>query len=201
MYYYARTSNSAASVAANTDSQPLFTEALSKTVKAAFRDEKARSDVVVGRLKEKGNDQHDVAELCSKINFSTRPTDTVRLGKKRESTDDYPRPLKVSFSSPFDAKAFCARFKEEKGDHEEFSNLRVHPWRTKEEHMTFKKNSDIAFKLNKEAKENGDTISFSVRDTGAIWKYQKDENGKWTKVQDWSIPETPSENGQAASKA
>ena len=176
---------------------PLFSDVVKQSVKAAMRDEKAKSDVVVAKVEEKGNDLQVMSELCSKINFETKPIDVSRLGKKSE---DRCRPLKVSFGCRFEARTFCSRFNEAKSNkaNKEIQNLRVHAWRGKEEHATYVKSRDIAFKLNEEARKAGrnDYESYSVRENGDMWKFTKDEHGKWNRVQDWEPPAL--ENKQAS---
>ena len=128
---------------------PVLSEVVSKSVKSAIQDERAKNTVVVGRMKECVDENKAIEEVCEKIGFQSKPTDVLRLGKKRENHN---RPLKVTFACPFDARTFCSRLTGAKSDHEDIADLRVHVWRTKEEHAVHKKSSDLAYKLNQQAR-------------------------------------------------
>ena len=95
--------------------------------------------------------------------------------------------MKVTFATPFDARVFKARYEEarNKGSVPDF---RMRFGRNKQEQREYKAHSDLAHKLNKEAKESNCDVSYSLRDNGVIWQFKKNEQGKWTRVPEWSPP-------------
>ncbi|ELU02920.1 hypothetical protein CAPTEDRAFT_189951, partial [Capitella teleta] len=140
-------------------------------------------------------DQQYVTNVCKIIHFEGQPTDVVRLGRKK---DGHPRPLRVTFSSPFDARVFRARFVEHRKADEnaddtkgvnadDSKGVHVRTSRNDSEQEKYRKNKDIVRKLNDDAKRADlSNISFSLRDNLAIWKFEKDDEGKWKRTQDWS---------------
>jgi hypothetical protein len=50
----------------------------------------------------------------------------------------------------------------------------------------------MTFNLNNEAKKAGTNASFSVRDSGEIWKFARNYEGIWTRDHQWSAPEDQS---------
>lgn len=48
---------------------------------------------------------------------------------------------------------------------------------------------EFAHKLNAEAKSRHETnISYSIRESGAIWKFMKNSEAKWVRDADWKLP-------------
>lgn len=170
----------------------LYSDVVCSSVKTALRDEKAKNDVIITRINENNNEQQTISNLCSKINFDSTPTDVMRLGKKAEGHN---RPLKVTFTSRFDARAFCSRVNACKEDHSEIADIKVRIGKTRGELTAYKKNKEIVDKLNKGANERKEDISFSLRDNGDIWKFKKQDN-KWTRVNDWTVPDQPDNSVQ-----
>lgn len=92
---------------------PTFADMVKDSVKTAFRDEKSKREVIINSVEEKGNDEAIVADLCEKFQFPTKPAEVIRIGRKNTATQltsNRHRLLKVSFPSPFDARAFCSRY-------------------------------------------------------------------------------------------
>lgn len=168
------------------------------SVETVLYEEKTRNDVIVIGLPENtntddSNDNDELAKLCTTIECKTKPVDVVRLGKKGKS--NRPRLLKLTFPSSFDARAFRSKFSEcSKSTSSPFKSLKCRPGRTKAEQMKQKKLSDLAYDLNK---KSNDTTSFSVRESGELWKFIKNSSGKWTRDSDWIAPEIPSGNEPA----
>ena len=171
-----------------------YSSVVASSVRTALRDEKARNDVIISRIKESANCQDTIRSICSKIEYAGLPNDVVRIGRKKEGRD---RPMKVTFATSFDARRFCSRLNEKKGDSEDISEIRVRLGKTKSELDLYMKNKNIAINLNKEAKEKNENVSYSLRDNGEIWKYKKQDNDKWIKEADWAAPEECNQgNGQ-----
>ena len=178
--------------------QPPLSNVVRNSVQLALQDEKSKREVIISRAEEQGRDQAFVTDLCSKINFQGSPTEVTRLGRlKKVKTSDANTPseaakhhrlLKVSFPSPFDARAFCSRFDEAKKNEEMIPDIRVRRSRTKDEQAMYKKSAALSRKLNEEAKSAGQSISYSIRENYSIWKFTKNENGKWTRDENWSVP-------------
>ena len=147
-------------------------------------------------MPEKKSDDKDVLALCSKMNISTRPSSVVRLGKdEREG----PRPIKVSFPTPFDARIFLSKAEELRNDeNESVKRIRCRPCRSTEEQVRYLKQKEENRKLNENAKANGvhERESFSLRNNGQIWKYVKHDDGKWKRQTDWK--QAPSSNEATA---
>ena len=101
---------------------PTFAEMVKDSVKTAFRDEKCKREVIITSIEEKGNDEAVVAGLCDRFQLPNKPTEVMRIGSKKKSsgegqenvatpsTSKKQRLLKVSFPSPFDARAFYSRY-------------------------------------------------------------------------------------------
>lgn len=169
-----------------------FSDVLRQTVKNAFHEEKIKCDIIISKLPESTNETNFMSELCSKMNFAARPTNSHRLGKK----GNRPRLVKVSFPTAFDARTFTSgydQFRRENRDDQVYGGLRIRPSRTKDEQAVFTKSSDIAHRLNTEAREKNLPESYSVRDNGSIWKFTKSSDGAWKRNRDW---QPPSGNGQ-----
>jgi Cu/Zn superoxide dismutase len=171
------------------DSSPLpfFADAVKKSVHTALQEDKARCDVIISKVEEKGKDESFAADLCSKISYDTKPIGVMRLGRKKEDTHHH-RLLKLSFSTNFEARAFRSRFEEARKDKpNDLSEFRVRPGRNREDQAAFRKSAIVANTLNKEAKHEGDMCSYSVRDNGSIWKFEKQADGKWVHISDWKL--------------
>ncbi|ELT92403.1 hypothetical protein CAPTEDRAFT_206309 [Capitella teleta] len=123
----------------------------------------------MSKVKEGENDQQYVTNVCKIIHFEGQPTDVVRLGRKK---DGHSRPLRVTFSSPFDARVFRARFVEHRKADEnadDTKGVHVRASRNESEREKYRKNKDIVRKLNDDAKQADlSNISFSLRDNLAI---------------------------------
>lgn len=177
---------------APTTSPPSFAEIV-KTVKTSVQsvliEEKIRNDVVISGLAECENDSDGVRQICDTLEFKTKPIDIQRLGSKGER----PRLLKMTFPSTFDARAFRSKVSEaKKADSSTLPKLRCRLGRTKDEQTKHRKLSQMTFNLNNEATKAGTNASFSVRDSGEIWKFEKNNEGKWTRDHQWSAPEDQS---------
>lgn len=190
--------DSADADAATSDSEsriiaPAFSDVVSASVKTAFREEKSKSEVVIVQFPEKKKDTEELDALCSKINIPTRPSAIMRMGNKE--TAKRPRPMKLTFSSPFDARAFMARVSEcKKNGDEEVKDLRCRPCRSPDEQKRYVVLSARVHKLNQDAlTKSEETASYSLRNNGEIWKFAKDENNKWKRVTDWKLEPTGSQ--------
>lgn len=182
--------------AAQTNAPPTFADVIRKTLESSAENEQCKHELILSKAEETGDDGKFVSELCTKLDFMPKPREFTRIGKKIPARH---RLLKISFPSHFDARKFKSSFEEIKkndsADDVALPNLRIRFNRTKEEHAAFKKNSDIAFKLNQGAKTKKENCSFSVRDNGELWKFQKEDGGKWRRVKEWSHDEvSQSEN-------
>lgn len=171
-----------------------FSDALRNSVKSVFQEERCKSDVVIAKVDEGGDDNAFLKELCQKMDFAVKPTEPQRLGKRGER----PRLLKVTFPTAFDARSFMARYEERRRERsDDFPVLRLRSGKTKEELAAFSRSSKEAFKLNEEAKTAGKNESYSLRDDASIWKFIKQENGSWKRDKDWrpvAADATPSQS-------
>ena len=104
--------------------------------------------------------------------------------------------MKVSFPNAFDARAFCSSFEgARKTDNENLPKIRVRMSRSKEDQALFKKNIALVRKLNEESKVKTPNVSFSLRDNLSIWKFTKNDQGKWIRDAKWSSSDdTPGNN-------
>ncbi|ELU11822.1 hypothetical protein CAPTEDRAFT_188630 [Capitella teleta] len=172
-----------------TDSSPhpFFADAVKKSVHTALQEDKAKCDVVISKVEEKGKDESFVADLCSIISYDTKLIGVMRLGRKKDDTHHH-RLLKLSFSTNFEARAFRSRFEEVRKDKpNDLSEFCVWPGRNREDQAAFRKSAIVANTLNKEAKHEGDMCSYSVKDNGSIWKFEKQADGKWVHISDWKF--------------
>ncbi|ELT96319.1 hypothetical protein CAPTEDRAFT_189893 [Capitella teleta] len=161
---------------------------MSLPLKTAMRDEKSKSEVVM-QLPEK-NDNDDLSTLCSKICISVRPTAVTRLGKKEAAK--LPRPMKVTFNSPFDARTFLARVSEcKKTDDDDVKGIRCRPCRSPEDQARHVALSAQVHKLNETARATENETSYSLRSNGEVWKFTKDANGKWKRATEWIFTPSP----------
>jgi hypothetical protein len=110
------------------------------------------------------------------------------------------RLLKVTFANSFDARSFLARPDERRktgADNDALMKLHMRSGRSKEEQVRYKRLKADTHKLNLDAKKDGLQVSFSVRDNGKIWKYVKDDSGRWERATDWSYSPSTSSQGKA----
>lgn len=177
----------------NSTTEPTFADVVRHSVKSVLQDQLSHKEVIIFKLKGGQNESDSVlfSNLCEKIDFPIKPLNLQRLGPKPgvPQNSAAPRPLKATFSTSFDARALLSRFNQAKhNDPGNFSNIRIRLGKTAEEREIFVKNIKMAQELNNEAKEVKANHSFSVRDNGEIWKFQKNETtGKWARVRDWSL--------------
>lgn len=175
-----------------TNSPPTFADVIRKTLESSAENEQCKHELIISKAEETGDDEKFMGDLCTKLDFMPKPREFTRIGKKISARH---RLLKVSFPSHFDARKFKSSFEENNRnvstDDAALPNLRIRFNRTKDEHATFKRNSDVAFKLNKEAETKKENFSFSVRDNGDLWKFQKEDSGKWRRVKEWSHVDAP----------
>ena len=121
------------------DSRNTFANAVQKSVRAALQEDRCKQEVIISGATEEGkNDLKLIHDLCQKIDFTSKPSDTVRLGKKKDSAER-PRLLKVTFSTSFEARAFMARYNQARRDDSEVPRLRLRSGKSKEEWEAFKK--------------------------------------------------------------
>ena len=186
-------------ISASVPTQPaLFSEMVKSSVKAVFQHEHAKNDVIIKGMKENNTDENDVISLCDKVQAVTKPKDLVRLGKPNAKR---PRLLKASFQTSYEARGFLSRFDAcKKGDAGALpKDIRCRPSRTREEQEKRNALSSQVFKLNQDVGTDGG-ISYSLRQNGEIWKFAKQESGKWRRVLDWSFKSGTQGNGDAALK-
>lgn len=163
-----------------------FAAVVRKSVQTAINDEKCKTEVIISGAEEKGQDSKMVTDLCETLNFQTKPLDVNRVGQKKIDSD-HQRLLKVTFASPFEARTFRAKYDEKKKiDAGTVPKLRMRAGRNEDEQALFKKLNMEAYKLNAAAKSADQNASFSVREHGVIWKFMKNDRGKWVHDQDWS---------------
>lgn len=174
----------------NNNASASFADVVRNSVQSTLRDEQIKSQIIISKVDEKANATQFLTNLCEKMSFTTeKSTDIERIGRK---SSDRNRLLKVSFQTPFDARSFKARFDELKRENDtDLPNIRVRPSKTKKERELFSKNSQLAHKLNEEAKRDNSAFSFSLRDDGHIWKFVQQEDGKWKKDKDFKLPVVP----------
>ena len=159
-----------------------FAKVLRSTVESTIEDAETKKDLILSKVQE-GNDQQFLGDLCTKMEFTPKPVNPMRIGRK---TEQRTRLLKVSFPSDFDARKFKSRFEQMKHEKKDIPDIRVRSSKTKEERENFSKNSKITHELNKEAKDAGGDYSFSLRENGSIWKFVKGEDGRWKRDKEWS---------------
>ena len=83
-------------------------EAMRKSLQSVLVDKKLISEMVISNVVEDGKDEEFLSNLCHRVGFKLVPKGCMRLGKK---TDSGKRPLKVTFHTEFDARAFKAQSK------------------------------------------------------------------------------------------
>ena len=133
---------------------------------------------------DKGQDQEFVKDLCAKLQFETEPIGVTRVGHKSKAANHH-RLLRVTFANAFDSRSFRARFAERKKTNTDLPNIRMRAGRSKEEQVLFKQKGIEVYKLNQAAKEDGNNASFSLRENGHVWKFNKNNEGKWVRDESW----------------
>jgi hypothetical protein len=165
-----------------------FADVVKASVQTVLDEEKTRNEVVIHNMKDENNDADSVNSLCADVNFTTLPTHVSRLGKVSVSRQR-PRPIKATFPSSFDARAFQARVSEAKKDGAlANTKIRCRPALTKDEQTKRSKVAQAAYNLNTKAKQNNAEESFSLRPVGQswqIWKFVKNPDGRWKRDTDW----------------
>jgi hypothetical protein len=114
-----------------------WSDTVKTSIKAVLQDEQSRSEVVLSQMPEKKSDTTDVQDLCSRIDVSVRPTAVVRLGKDETKA---PRPVKVTFQMPFDARIFLAKANElKKVNDDSIKKIHCRHCSSREEQARFQK--------------------------------------------------------------
>lgn len=168
------------------ESEATYAQVVRSSVRSVMQDEQCKAEMIFSSVEEKGKDRDFVSNLCNKMELQTKPVEITRLGRNQPSNTERPRLLKVTFPTAFDARAFRAKYEEVKGK-EGVPSHRVRNGRNKDQQALFKKNSAIAYKLNDEAKKTNSNASYSLRDNGEVWKFSKQENGKWIREEQWKL--------------
>ncbi|ELU11758.1 hypothetical protein CAPTEDRAFT_198633 [Capitella teleta] len=180
-------------LAANNNTGASFADVVRKTVQSTLLDEQNKSQMTISNVDEDVKDVKDedfIKSICDRIDSKVLPKGTMRLGKKIDTRE---RPLKVTFETEFDVRPFRSRCDQNKRTSEEFPNIRIRQCRNAEEQKTFGKGLERAKEMNKAAKDTRVEYNFSVLDDGQIWKFEKDEQGKWKRDAEWI--NAPSGNG------
>lgn len=162
-----------------------WTQIVKSSVRSALQDEQSKSEIVLLQMPEKKNDSRDIQTLCSKLKISVQPSAVVRLGNDEKKA---PRPVKVTFSTPFDARIFLTKADELKNDEDDcIKKIRCRPCRSRDEQTRYLKLKAETKKLNDKARADGvhETESFSLRTNGQIWKFARMEDGSWKRVTEW----------------
>ena len=81
------------------------------------------------------------------------------------------------------------QFLELKATSSDASQYRVRLGKTRAELSAYNSRKKVVFSLNTAAKEAEASYSFSLRENGEIWKFQKNESGPWKRVKGWIAPE------------
>ena len=175
----------------STGDAPLWSDVVNSSVKTAVKtalhDEKAKSEIVITKMPENNRDHKDLDDLCTRMQFPARPTSITRLGK---DTTNLPRPIKVTFPTPFEARAFLAKAEAVKREGDaDLKKIRCRPCRNSDEQTRYLKLKDEVAKLNETAVAKQ---SYSLRNNGEVWKFAEDAERKWKRVRDWTY--TPSAN-------
>lgn len=170
----------------NPATEKTFADVVRDTVKSTIHEEQLKSELIIGNVDDNGKDTDFMAELCDKMDC-LKPVELKRLGNKSTNKK---RLIKASFPTAFDARAFKAKYAQIKRNTDVvMPSIRVRQSRSKEEQAKLTTVIKLAQHLNKTAKEANANHSFSVRDNGEIWKYAKDDEGKWSRDADWVAPE------------
>lgn len=160
-------------------SKQTFSNVVKASVQSALRDECVKKDVVIN-LPENKRDIDDVNDLCHKTQVTVKPSSITRIGKPGK---DRSRPLRASFPTPFDARAFMAKldaYKKDADVGDALKQIRCRPCRTHEEQVRFSAMAKEVYQLNEGVKSRGNapTESYSLRHNGDIWKFVKRDD-RW----------------------
>ena len=172
---------------------PSLTKIMQTTMKDTLNEEKTKAQVVIANAKETGKDVEFMTSLCDKVKHKSMPKAVARIGRKEKP--EHSRLMKVTFDSNFDARTFMSCYEAAKSDEtsdKELSEIRIRPCRTKSEQTKYKAKLIKLREMNKTAKDDGDQVSFSLRDNGNIWRYVKHNSGKWKRDTEWKEPQTES---------
>ncbi|ELU02552.1 hypothetical protein CAPTEDRAFT_196731 [Capitella teleta] len=121
--------------------QPSFADVIRNPVQTAIKDENCKHDVIIAKAEEEDQDEQLVHELCDKLNFQLKPVSMERVG----------------------SRSFCAHYDQEKKTYgNDIPNLCMRPRRSKEDQAMFKRLINDAHKLNTDARNNQQDMSFSV---------------------------------------
>lgn len=176
-----------------------FSDVVRRSVETALHDERCKQDVIISGAQE-NDDKKFIDDLCSIMDFSTKPTSYRRLGEKGSR----PRLLMASFPSAFDARSFIVRYDNARKEKTQgLPVLRLRTGKNNNERAVFRKSATLAFKLNNEAREAGIEESYSLREDGSIWKFKKTDDGVWKRERNWTAPTKatsgPAESGRSPS--
>lgn len=160
-------------------------DAVKASMNAALEEQKIKKEVVILKLPEKNTDESDVSELCEHV----KPEGLIRLGKVNK---DRPRPLKATFPTSFDARAFMSKIEQMRESDPEGFKIYCRPGRTREQQVL----STKIYQMNSKAKSGE---SYSVRKNGDVWKFRKGDEGKWVRVADWQFSPISKETGSTSS--
>jgi hypothetical protein len=174
---------------------PSFSDVVKASVQFALREECVKNDLVLN-LPDNKRDIDDMNDLCQKARVAVKPSSVTRIGKPGGNRL---RPMKASFPTPFDARAFMAKleaYKKELKDArtgDTLTKVRCRPCRTREEQARYSAVAKEVHQLNTAAKARGNepTESYSLRHNGEVWKFVKQDDG-WKRITDWVfVPRTP----------
>ena len=172
-----------------------FASVIKSSVQTALQEACVKKDVVI-TIPENNRDLADIETLCDKVQAHVKPTSVTRLGKPK-TNQTRPRPLKASFPTQFDARAFIAKIESSRKEtnDETFAKIKCRPCRTREEQVVYAARSKEVHKLNEGARSE-DKESFSLRNNGDVWKYTKSSEGRWNREPNWTFnsPADTSEN-------
>ena len=165
----------------------IICDAVKASMNAALEEEKIKKEVVILQLPEKNMDANDVSELCENV----KPEGLMRLGKVNK---DRPRPLKVTFPTSFDARAFISKIEQARESNPEGFKIYCRPGRTREQQAL----STKIYQMNKKAKRGE---SYSVMKNGDVLKHKQEDAGKWVRVTDWTLSSISQENETGSSSS
>lgn len=172
---------------ADPESNKTWADAVTASVKTALRDQSVKNEIVV-YVPENEHDMEDINALCQKATVAVKPSAIMRIGRPKVGRS---RPLKASFPTPFDARAFMTKidaYKAEAEADDAIRKIRCRPCRTSEEQKHYTACAKQVSAMNEAAKAAG-VESFSIRQNGEVWKFRK-EGDSWKRVADWKF--TPS---------
>ncbi|ELU11973.1 hypothetical protein CAPTEDRAFT_216781 [Capitella teleta] len=99
-----------------------------------------KSELMISNIDEKNNEMEFMDDLRNKMQIDSKPKELKRIEKKLTGRD---RLLKVSFSTPFDARAFRAKYNKMGMANADIPSIRVRHARNKEEQLQFEKAAKI----------------------------------------------------------